>query len=200
MRRGLAYEFPMGPIYSRPELSRVRKNLNKIVGLPANRFTYGNFDTAIKKALYRIADEDFMDTLMESAESGLRDFMSNTGDLLNSFGFAIYHNGQYQRAYTRIIKENWPRESPFKPKDHSNLGTPQDALLSFASKYECVYKRGFSVVFMVGYPYSVNLEKGETYKGNKYNVLVLLGARFAKKLMGVKSTGVHAIPQYIVSE
>lgn len=200
MRRGLAYEFPMGPIYSRPQLSRVRKNLNKLLGLPANRFTYGYFDTAIKEALYRIADEDFMNILMRSAESNLRQFKSRTGDLLNSFGFAIYHNGEYQRDYTKVVDEIWPPETDMNPTDHSMYGTPQNALRRFAREYECIYKQGFSVVFMVGYPYSVDLETGQTPSERKFYVLGLLGAHFAKKLMGVKSKGVHAVPQYIVSE
>lgn len=206
MKRGLAFEVPMGPIYSRPHLRSIRKNLNKILGLPATRITGGPkltseyFDKRVNNALFNIADEDYMEILLSSSEEHLRQFKIRTGDLMNSYGFAIYLNGQYQRDYVRTVDEDWEPETNKPSADHSKYGNPQNALRRFAREYECTYRQGFSVVFMVGYPYSVDLETGGTPSKKKYAVLFFLAKHFADKLMEVRPHTVTMQPKYIISD
>lgn len=197
MRRGLAYEYPMGPIYQESARSRVHKNLNKLLGFNTNYFTKGNFDKQINNALFRLADEDFENILMESAAQKLRQFKVRSGDLLNSFGFAVYHNGTYQSSYVRMVDKDWESETDLPPADHSEYGSPQNALRRFAREYQCVNRQGFTVVFMVGYPYSVDLETGKTSTERKYAVLYYMGRHFVKQLQIAKPrTATRLTPVY----
>lgn len=197
MKRGLAFEYPMGPIYQESATARLHKGLNKILGYKENYFTKGNFDTALNEALFRLADEDFLPTLAESAELHLRQFKIRTGDLMNSFGFAIYLNGKYQSEYVRTVKEHWEPETDERPRKHRM--SPQYALRDFARQYDCISRNGFTVVFMVGYPYSVDLETGESeFTNRKIAVLYYMGRHFVEQLAKAKPKGVHYTPVYQV--
>lgn len=196
MKRGLAYEFPLGPIYQDSVRRSIRKNLNKILGLPANRITKGNFDTRIKEALFNIINKTFVPILHESSPGYMRGFKIRSGDLLNSFGFAIYHNGKYKSDFVKTVKEEWAAESEYPSSNHTKFGTPQNALRRFAREYDCINKHGFTVVFMVGYPYSVDLEKGKTPSAKIYMVLQDMASYLAKELQLVKPSTVHYMPTY----
>jgi len=194
MIKGIAYEIPFGPIYDDRRRYAVRKTANKLLGIRTDFLKKNVLDVEILDALFNLATEYFDKTIDESKPGWLRDYSNRTTDLIHSYGVAVFHDGYSPTLYRYRYTGPQKAESPYPAKQHE--GDPESYFRQFIRNYDCTYKRGFSVVFVVTMPYSIDLEQGNTPKHRALNVLLSMKEPLSELVLKAVPNSVTSSPVY----
>ncbi|MBP5681287.1 MAG: hypothetical protein J6X31_09600 [Bacteroidales bacterium] len=209
MTSGIFLEIPLGRYYDKKVCYSIRKNVKKIFGFDARSLENEVIDDYIingeegnvskHPGIYRIIAKKFGRLLASlpyddaSGKSVVRGFMNRSGDLIRSFCFGVYRDGELRRMYrfTGGKLDGWePTEMEYaigmKNADvyrlekvsieHGYHPDPAERAQSFLQQYRLLSGHtGFTVVFAVTMPYAVMLERTGDVK--RYSIQVMEGIK-----------------------
>lgn len=195
MTSGIFLEVSLGQYYDDKVRYGVRKNIRDMFGFDARFLKKEVIDDFIingekgnkaeNPGIYQVIAKKFGKLLSSlpyddaSGKSVVRGFKHRSGDLIRSFCFGVYRDGQLRRMYrfTGGKQEGWePTEIEFSigmnnedvyrlemvSIEHGYHPDPSERAKSFLEQYNIMLgNRGFSVVFAATMPYAVFLEEKE---------------------------------------
>jgi hypothetical protein len=166
---GIFLEIPFGEIYKVEKVSRIRTNLNRLLGFSTKYFTKGNFDKELVESIFQIAKT----SLGKHRGDVRREHYSRSGDLIRSTAMGVYLDGKLKSEPYRFTGGPDHEAEPYPFAKHPD---PDVRARQFLKEYEPIVPSRFTVVIAVTMPYAVRVENnGDNGKGKwwGYNLAVL---------------------------
>lgn len=148
---GIYCEVPFFNVYDKSVASSARKRAKELLGYDVKFLSTEVLDFHIRAKLFELG-KDGLSRRMSRIPRG---YENRTVDLMRSTGMAVFHDGVLQEDYTHQYSGG-QTESSEKPTKHKE--GPETRFYRFIRQYECLYNKGFTVVFAATMPYAVRME------------------------------------------
>lgn len=190
---GIFLEIPFGQVYKQSTVLSIRKNINRLFGLPSDYLTKGNLDKEIVNQILRIGRED----ISRHLGSIRREYQHRSSDLIRSTVLGVFKDGKWSGDYYRFDSKQAQEAPPIRPHDWDL----DQRAVEFLSDYKLQYAGSrFTAVIAATAPYAVRVEANnwsvDRYPGYALAVLKYGINRIAGALMKARPDAMNGKAMY----
>jgi hypothetical protein len=190
---GIFLEIPFGEVYKQNTVLSIRKNINRLFGLPSNYLTKGNLDKEIVNQILRIGKED----ISRHLGSIRREYQHRSSDLIRSTVLGVFKDGKWSGDYYRFDSKQAQEAPPIRPHDWDL----DQRAVEFLSDYKLHYQGSrFTAVIAATAPYAVRVEANnwnvDRYPGYALAVLKYGISRIAGALIKARPDAMNGKAMY----